>query len=897
MEIKCFDHEIQKDAQKFFKTHKLDPNHPAENSQHLKNFYYRWPIKNIYLSFEDGKAKVQIDPQYDIGNYQFIGTSLVKRQDVLKQIRNLFYDDTIENPVEEIQRKIIQYYVKRGFPNAKVIVRVEKNHRFKQYKIIMEIYDQDPCFLQSISFVGDSTEKEKDWIRRKLRVRYGQRCDLEMIDEKIQKVKKYLVNQGYNGSSIHPSAMEYVEDGKKGKLKIDLYVGKKVYVFFHGNRFSFEREELLKKAIYFQDEKRFSPSWIENTAIEGLERFYKLQGYPLVGVRSSQSEADNGLVRKIHFYIERGPAIRVKNLQFEGNKALSDKKLERYYRSIEEGSSKKGLYVEEDMSRFQDGLISYYNENGFLEAKVGEAIVAIDPEENEASVKFSIDEGQAYILKFFQVSGNRHLSKKSIVKVLDLKSGNAIDPIRMRLKLDSLRKEYQKLGFKYAKIDRVDMKLFSPGEVIYPIHIEEGPRIQIGNIYVKGNYTTKEKVIVRDLTFTSGDYYNPNKIRESRRNLLRLGFFSSVVIQERNRFGDSNIEDIIITIEERKKRSLVIRPGISTDDGARLSTSLGYANIAGTGRSATLSGRISKRIQNYRILEHRLVFTYLEPNVLGLFDGKFNYIDERIEEIQFDIDRKSLILGIEKSYFSWMRNTLQWEIEFRNPFNEDPDVVLSPFDQSKARFGSVSSFIDFDFRDNLLNASRGSFHRIRFDVFDHSFLSDAEFLRLNIRNSFYIPIYNRIRSVLALRVGFAKTYGKTKKQGITQIPIEKRFRLGGNDSLRGFSKNCVGGLDSSVAENCSSSALTQAPGGNSYFNYLYEILFPMTENLDLALFTDGGNAYSSNRGFNVFDIRNSIGFGFRYNTFVGPLRIDFGFPIDRRSGESAFEFHLSVGQF
>ncbi|MEZ4703634.1 MAG: outer membrane protein assembly factor BamA [Bdellovibrionota bacterium] len=848
------------------------------------------------MSFQNGIPHVEIEPRYQIGTYKFSSQTALRRLDVIDTIKPMFGNETEADPLSSMYETLKNYYHDRGFPNADIQLEVQKLTKFKQYKLLIRVEDGTPCTLSEVQILGTMPLSLQQRIRRRLKMKKGDRCDQDKVRERIKKVKKFLVDQGYRSDSIDKVELNENESQSEAILSMEVNVDQKIFVLFHGNRFSFEREEVLKKSIYFDDEKRFSPSWIESTAVEGIKKFYQSKGYPFVEV-SHREETLQDKTKYIHFDIERGPIIRVKKLTFTGNDKISDRRLTKYYWSIAEGSSKKHLYVEQDMELFTDGMISFYNENGFLDVSIRNPVVNIEKDLHRADITFSIDENRSYRLNTFLLSGNSHLRARTILKIMDMKRGDAIDPLDMRLKMERLRDEYRKRGYKYVKIRKVDVSEFNPGLIDFPIEIDEGPRITIGNVYVKGNYSTKEKVITRELSIRSGDLYNPVKIRESRRNLLRLGFFSSVIIQEREREGEREIEDLVVIVEERKKRSLIVRPGLSTDDGARISTSFGYSNIAGTGRSASISGRLNRRIQDYQILEHRLVFTYIEPNILGFFDGKFNYIDERIEEIQFDIDRRSLILGLEKQWIAWMRTSVQWELEFRTPFNEDPDVVLSPFDQTQARFGSISTLVDMDFRDNILNATRGSFHRLRFDVFDKSFLSDAEFMRVNLRNSFYMPIHNRIRSILAVRAGFSGTFGNTSAQGISQIPIEKRFRLGGNDSLRGFSRNCVGGLGSGVAENCSSSALTQAPGGNSYINYLLEFLFPLGQNLDLALFTDGGNAFESNREFNPFNIRNSVGFGFRYNTFVGPLRIDFGFPLDRRSGESTFEFHLSVGQF
>ena len=148
--------------------------------------------------------------------------------------------------------------------------------------------------------------------------------------------------------------------------------------------------------------------------------------------------------------------------------------------------------------------------------------------------------------------------------------------------------------------------------------------------------------------------------------------------------------------------------------------------------------------------------------------------------------------------------------------------------------------------------------------------------------------------MVSVRVGFSATVGSTKASGVDLIPVEKRFRLGGSQTLRGFSRDSVGGQD---ADEPAASAGQTASGGNSVFNYLAEIGFPLVAGFRIVGFTDAGNAFITNSDFDLTQLRYSAGLGLRYVTPVGPLRLDFGFKLDRRQGESLGELHFAVGLF
>jgi len=148
---------------------------------------------------------------------------------------------------------------------------------------------------------------------------------------------------------------------------------------------------------------------------------------------------------------------------------------------------------------------------------------------------------------------------------------------------------------------------------------------------------------------------------------------------------------------------------------------------------------------------------------------------------------------------------------------------------------------------------------------------------------------------LAIKYGFSWTYGSTRDAG-TPVPIEKRFRLGGPNTLRGFPINSVGGLSEDEPVVGSGNFNDQAAGGNSMFNYNLELLLPLPFSFDFVLFTDGGESWENNEEFNPLKIRNTAGFGIRYNTPIGPVRVEVGFILDRRQGEQWGQIHFSVGQ-
>lgn len=891
---------LRTDLERFF-SDGLKPGISADRiSALLKEAYLRWPVYTLAV-YESRDAegidlRISAEIRAVVIEINVSGSNGIDKQDVIEHLGFTVGERVDPNELEKGRASVQKYYQSRGFPKAEVKLAVEAVDQGQKAKIQIQVIEGEPCRLDKVEVAVSGDVPEKD-IRGWLEVAEGDRCDLERVREGQDRIERELRSRDFKGVQISDPRLEISEDTKAGRLSLQVESGPRISVVFLGNTYSFERNSLLEKAIELGEEKQFSDSWKESVAKEGILQFYRLQGYPHAKVSIQDSLDGIHHRRWIRFVIDRGAKVRLIGLEFEGNQLIGTQDLEEHFWSTALEHTHEHEYVADELIRMPDSLMAFYQSKGFLRCRVSDPMVTLAEGTTRVKVKFKIEEGKPSIVKTLKVEGNQSLTLEEVEGTLKISERDPIDPLAFQQAADRLEERYRRLGYKYVKVTLPPLEQIAEGAVEYRVGISEGAKISVGEIAIRGNLHTNENVIRRELKIEQGDRYNPDKFRESQRNLLRTGFFESATLDEVPSQTEPGVENVVISIRERKKRSLRLRPGFSTDDGARGAVDFSYVNIAGTGRSASIGARVNRQIHNADILEHRITLSYREPKFLGIADGAIHLIDERNEEQQFDIDRRSIILGLERDLLSWLRGTVQWELEFRDPFNEQPGAVLSPFDQSSARFGSIATILDIDRRNDALNATRGSFHRIKFDLYNQNLLSEADFYQAYVRNTFFVPVYKGIRIVAGLRFGFSGTYGQTQQDGIPEIPIEKRFRLGGNMSLRGFNRNCIGGLPSGAPENCSDLALSQAPGGNSVFNYMVDLLLPLSKGFDFAIFTDGGNAFLANGDFSLTDIRTSAGVGLRYNTYFGPIRLDDGVVLDRRSGEAFGEIHFAVGQF
>ncbi|MFH1017249.1 MAG: POTRA domain-containing protein [Pseudomonadota bacterium] len=805
-------------------------------------------------------------------------------------------DSVTPETLAECQKRLTEYYTFRGFTASKVNVSSEKAEGSK-IRILARIEEGTPCTIESVQLNLTKPVMKPGEALALMGISKGGRCDGEEIRSGVRHLEQTLRKSGRLAVSYQDPVVEYSEDRKRARITAEVNPGSVIRVVFRGNTFAFERNAVLEKTVALEEERQFSRGWIEGTAIDGIQTFYRGRGYPDVKVAVDDAIDESADVRTITFRIDRGTKMWLGGVYFKGDHALGLSDLRGAFFDSAAQSIREGAFVQMDLDSGAQGVIALYQSKGYLRADISQPQIRTDAKKRKAYVTYEVREGEQTILSEYRILGNQLFDNAAIQDWMKLRPGQPMDPVALEKAAGRIEERYHEKGYKFASVSVPKIGQLPAGPAAYQIDVHEGSVVEFGQVMIRGNLHTNDSVIRRVVKVREGERYSPEAIRETRRRISELGFFTQLAIEEVNYDPSTGREDVVITVEERKKRSVRLRPGYSTEKGVRMAADLTYLNIAGTGRSATVTTEVSRRVPEADLTEYKVIGTFLEPSVFNIATGRVNVIQERQEEQQFDIDRTSLILGLDREWLRWLRSTLQWELEFRNPFNVQTGATLSPFDEASARFGSIASIVDFDFRNDVLNPIRGSFHRIRFDIFNKSLASQVAFWQVFSRNTFYAPIYRRIRVVTAVRVGFASTYGSTKSQGIMEVPIEKRFRLGGATSLRGFSRNCVGGVGEGAPEDCSASTFDQAPGGNSMFNYQTDLLLPLSESFDFALFTDGGEAFPLNSDFSFVNIRTSAGVGLRYNGFFGPVRLDLGFKLDRRPGESLTEVSFSIGQF
>jgi outer membrane protein assembly complex protein YaeT len=442
---------------------------------------------------------------------------------------------------------------------------------------------------------------------------------------------------------------------------------------------------------------------------------------------------------------------------------------------------------------------------------------------------------------------------------------------------ESLLSAWRRAGYLDARVEP-DVEM-SEGreEVRVRFVVEPGPRTIVENIVVAGLRDTREATVAREMVLRRGEPFSFERVLESQRRLLSLGIFERVTISELDPDRERR-RDLVVTVEEAPRTAVAWGVGYSEQDLLRGSAEVTRRNLGGMGRTASVFVRGSFR-------GSRLLLNLREPWLFGRkLDSFATAFWEEEDRSSFDYNRKGAVAQVGQNLDP--RTTLIYRYLYQdtNVFNievppEEIDRQFRTYTVSGPAFSVV-----WDGRDDPLEPRRGSFLASDLNVSLEP-LGGASY----VKAFFQATDIRRLRADLALvgsmRMGLAATLGDAPPR----LPLPERFFAGGAYGPRGWPVDEVGptvtGPEGDVFPT----------GGNALVLGSVELRYDLTGSFQLASFLDIGNVYPEIGDLSLTDLRESVGLGVRYLTPIGPIRLDYGHKLDRRPGEAAGRFHLTIG--
>jgi len=398
------------------------------------------------------------------------------------------------------------------------------------------------------------------------------------------------------------------------------------------------------------------------------------------------------------------------------------------------------------------------------------------------------------------------------------------------------------------------------------LRVRPGPRVRVDQVVIAGLRRTSETVVRREMLLKEGEPLGLQKVLDSQRRLAALGIFERVSVSELDPETPA-VRSLLVAAQEAPVTTVAYGLGYAELDRVRASVEVTRRNLFGYDRSLSTFARVSFR-------GSRLLTTYREPYLLGRRQDLFltGFREEEDREF-FDFVRWGGIVQTARPLTRGWSLILRYTYQETHSFNiVNPDEVDREFTNSTISGPSAS--VVRDTRDDPLEPHDGVFASSDLQL-SSEVLGGDSFAKAFLQAARYQSLRRGTVLAVSSRLGLARTFGDAPS---LLLPQPDRFYAGGDYSLRGFGIDAVNPL-----------------GGNALLLGGAELRLDVWHGFSTGLFLEAGNVYGLVSQMDLANLRYTAGMGVRYKSAFGPIRVDYGFKLDRRPHESAGELHVTIG--
>ncbi|SNB45009.1 outer membrane protein assembly factor BamA [Geobacter sp. DSM 9736] len=657
--------------------------------------------------------------------------------------------------------------------------------------------------------------------------------------------------------------------------------------------------EKIREVLEIRTNTIYSPNDVAKS-IKKVKKLYADDGYYLAEIDTRTEKRSANEVRVL-LTVKEGDKVLIRKILFEGNRAFSDRKLKKVMETNEKGwfswLTSSGTYKEEVLKNDANLIADLYYNNGYVNVKVGEPVVTVMPDKRGLEVRIGITEGEQFSVGALGFKGDLLESEAELAKQLKLKTGEIFSRGTLRGDVFTLTDIYADKGYAFANITPLSKADAERKIIDVTFDLEKGEKVYIDRINIGGNVKTRDKVIRREIKLAEGELYSATALKRSKQNLMNLGFFEEANLATARGRADNKL-NLNVDVKEKPTGTFSIGGGYSSLDGIIGQGSIQQANFLGLGLKLNAAASIGGKSQTYN---------------LGLTDPYF--LDTRwtlgadlyrTERDYLDFTRRVTGGDIKAGYPLSDTVSTFWVYKFEDKKVYNLSAALEnniltgqaqPVETS-ATTSSVTGSITRNTTDYRLDPSRGMVNNLSVEVAGLG--GTSRYARYIGNTTVFFPAWWGTVFSLRGEVGHIQGIGK-------QVPIDEKFFLGGINTIRGYAGRTVSPVntnrpflpvDSSGEAARSLNEVYLGGDTEAFFNAEYQ--FPLIKDAGLkgVLFFDTGNSFDSKAA--VFDrFLSSYGFGIRWFSPMGPLRLEYGIPLNPRAeiDQSGGRLEFSIGGF
>jgi outer membrane protein insertion porin family len=582
----------------------------------------------------------------------------------------------------------------------------------------------------------------------------------------------------------------------------------------------------------------------------------------------------------VHFKINEGEKVRIQKIAFSGNLNFPDSTLKGLLPETREANwlswiLKTGVYKEDVLERDTDAILAFYMQKGFMEVKIGKPEVIF--EAKGITIRIPIEEGKQYKIGKVDIRGDLIAPKAELFPLLKVHVGEIMNRLAVRDSVIALTDLYADRGYAFVDVNPITQLQPEKSIADLTFDIRQGSKVYFERIQISGNVKTRDKVIRRELRILEGELYSLTGMKRSRDNLNALGYFKEANINTKKGSGDDKMV-AEIQVEEAPTGAFSVGAGYSSIDKFVGIFSINQNNLFGRGQKLALSAQLGS-ISHY----YNLMFTdpYLFDTPLSftadLYNTQRDYTD-------YVVDRFGGGIRLGYPLFELVRAYGGYKYEKANITDILPNASQIIKDQEGISTTSmVSLALRRDTRNHYYDPTAGSDLGVLVDFAGGPLGGTNYFTRYGAEARYFLTPHPWVTFMTRARIGFIQ--GNDGRE----IPLQERYRLGGITTVRGFEAWSIG----PKAEN------GEVIGGDKELLFNFEVIFPIAPEIKLkgVVFFDAGNAWDVGVPYRLDDLRTSVGFGLRWFSPVGPLRVEWGYNLRPLPGEKQSSWDFAVGTF
>ena len=832
---------------------------------------------------------------------------------------------------------VTAYYRDHGYRAAVVSPELTPTSEEGAVSLTLRIEAGTRTTLRSAAVVGSPLEPEARILSR-LGLEPGRPYDGVQLQERLLEYETDLRGQGRFQASVGETTT-FSEEDHTASVEVRVDSGPMVRVVYAGDSVPDDARDTL---VPVRRERSADEDLLEDGS-RNIEAYLRERGYRTATAPYDRQMRGGELL--LTFTVTRGPLHRVNAVSVVGNATIPPAELEPLVKL-----TRGDAFVDARVAAIAVAIEELYRVRGYQGVGVKPSVEVL-PEEADGGVRFrpvdvrfTIDEGRQTTVALVSLEGARQVPESMLREALSLTAGRPFYGPMVNADRDALERVLRNQGYLAATV-APSVTIDDDGRATVVWLVREGEQSRVDHVLITGNERTNAAVIRRELRLQQGDPLSVEAIAESQRRVSQLGLFRRVRIVDLPRSG-SPLRDLLVTVEESPATAITYGGGLEVgrrlrqaDEGPaterievapRGFVEVSRRNLWGKNRTLSFFARASLRPRDpavdstdptdtggYGLNDYRVTATFREPRAFGRpGDAQALAFLERGIRASFTFDRVGVRGDYARRFGVGLTATVRYTLENTDIFDEQiapedrllidrlfPQVRLSTF------FGGVLR----DSRDDVLEPTRGTVLGVDASVAARAYGSEVGFVKTFLQGFVYRRLPGR-RFVVAggarvgLAHGFAYELPRVDEDGnpvlgadgerlvdvVEDLPASERFFSGGDTTVRGFALDRLGTIATLDPQGF-------PQGGNGVMVLNGELRAPYWKGLGLVGFVDAGNVFRRASNIEVGELRVATGFGVRYRSPIGPLRVDLGFKVNPRvlpsgSRERASVVHISLGQ-